>query len=122
MNYRTSERLLEERRDNSSADAAWRPHQAELPAAATAWSPPWQARWVEVLKYRLLLRLLDQSLPELHALLIREADEAASLAGRTRFPLLVFPCLFEERVAAALERHRLQLRNYWRTLEVVTAT
>ena len=68
----------------------------------------------EIALRRLLLRRLDE-VPntEAHTLVIREADVAARLAGRTPFPWLLFPCLFEERVSAALEQARRQDRLYW---------
>lgn len=55
---------------------------------------------------RLKLRLLNQSLserpdPDLNAPLRRAANEAASLAWLTPFPLLFFPALFEEKVTEA---------------------
>jgi len=61
----------------------------------------------QLLKHRLLLRQLDE-MPEVesHALVIYEAEAAASLASLTPYPFLIFPCLFEERArAAALETH-----------------
>lgn len=76
-----------------------------------------QAALFEVLKYRLLLRRLDE-IPnsESHPAIIEEANTAAILAGLTTFPLLVFPCLFEERARAAWERDRRQHHIYWRAL------
>jgi hypothetical protein len=122
MNKRTSESELELGNRNSAAQAAGQTVQTQGPAGRTVGSPAWQARWLEVLKHRVLLRYLDQAfLHESHAVLIREADEAVILAWLTGVPLLVFPCLFEERAAVAFERQRLQLRNYWRALDLVTA-
>ena len=57
-----------------------------------------------VLKNRLLLRVLDETPnTEFHATIMREARESANVAGMTEFPLLLFPCLFEERTSAARE-------------------
>ena len=72
-----------------------------------------------ILKQRLLLRRLNET-PELetHALIMRQADEAAFLAWLTLYPLLTFPCLFEERAAAATEQARCQTCRYWNGLEL----
>jgi len=69
------------------------------------------------LKQRLLLQWLND-VPDsaTHALIIRQANEAAFLAWLTSYPLLTFPCLFEERAAAATEQVRCQARLYWRSL------
>ena len=68
-----------------------------------------------VLKQRLLLqRLNETSEPELHVLIIRQANESAFLAWLTAYPALAFPCLFEERSRAALERARGDALHYWR--------
>jgi len=57
----------------------------------------------ERLKDQLLLERLDQALdPQLNSHLRRAANEAAALAWVTRYPLLLFPALFEEKAAAAL--------------------
>jgi hypothetical protein len=67
-----------------------------------------------VLKQRLLLECLNQTPEsETHALIMRQANEAALLAWLSGYPLLAFPCLFEERAAAATERARRQARVYW---------
>ena len=72
-----------------------------------------------VLKQRLLLQRLNE-LPDTatHALIIRQADEAAFLAWLTSYPLLSFPCLFEERATAAAEQARRRALFYWSGLEV----
>jgi hypothetical protein len=72
---------------------------------------------LKLLKMRLLLQTLDQ-VPdsERHALLIQEAGTAAAKAASTPFPVLVFPCLFEERVVAALEFEESRRRRYWQLL------
>jgi len=57
------------------------------------------------LKARLLQTLLDQTPDErLYALLRRAANEAASLAWFTPFPLLLFPALLEEKARLALRQ------------------
>ena len=73
----------------------------------------------DVFKLQLVLRRLDE-IPdyELHALILDEAEHAAFLARRTAFAWLVFPCLFEERAAAALERERAARRTYWAGLQL----
>jgi hypothetical protein len=53
---------------------------------------------LERLKNRLLLNeLRTKQDPEFNAILRRAANEAAAVAWTTRFPLLVFPALFEEK-------------------------
>jgi hypothetical protein len=72
-----------------------------------------------ILKQRLLLgRLNETPESETHALIMRQADEAALLAWLTLYPLLTFPCLFEEKAAAATEQARRQARLYWQGLEL----
>lgn len=83
----------------------------------------WRARAAaefENLKHRLLLRELDD-IPnsESHALVFRAANQAAALARQTPFPLLAFPCLFEERARAARERERQERLVYWRGFEFI---
>ena len=70
-----------------------------------------------LLKARMLLQKLDD-VPDsgLHPLIIQEAETASADARSTRFPLLVFPCLFEERVRRALESDTRRLGLYWRAL------
>lgn len=76
----------------------------------------WRAALLEVLIHDLLLRRLDEiPTTEAHAQIIQEAWHAQALASRTLFPLLVFPCLFEERACAASEYHRRQELHYWQT-------
>jgi hypothetical protein len=61
------------------------------------------------LKARLLRQALEQAAePELNAPLRRAANEAASLAWFTPFPLLVFPILLEEKAAAVRRQLDLQ--------------
>jgi hypothetical protein len=74
-----------------------------------------------VLKQRLLLERLNATPgSETHALIILEANEAAALAWVSSYPLLTFPCLFEEKAAAATERARRQARVYWEGLGINT--
>jgi len=59
----------------------------------------------ERLKERLLAeRLEERGEPQLVSYLRRAANEAAALAWVTRYPLLVFPALFEEKAGTALLR------------------
>jgi hypothetical protein len=61
------------------------------------------------LKTRLLQQALEQaSDPALNAPLRRAANEAASLAWFTPFPLLVFPVLLEEKAQAVQRQAALQ--------------
>ena len=70
------------------------------------------------LKQRLLLRRLDETPEsESHALIIRQADEASFLAWLTTYPLLTFPCLFEERAKTAVGQARQEAGHYWDGLE-----
>jgi hypothetical protein len=72
-----------------------------------------------LLKQQLLLERLNQTPEsELHALIMRQANEAAFLAWLSAYPLLAFPCLFEERAAAAAEQARRQAHQFWDSLEV----
>lgn len=77
---------------------------------------PFRARQeneLERLKNRLLREKLDDVWePEKNSLLRRAANEAASLAWVSPYPLLVFPLLFEEKVAAELARLERQERVY----------
>ena len=75
----------------------------------------------ETLKLLLLLARLDRvPMSEQHLLIIDAADSAAELARTTRYPRLLFPCLFAERADAALEQERVRSRNYWGRLDVFT--
>jgi hypothetical protein len=69
---------------------------------------PWRARQeaeLERLKAQLLAeRLEGRGNPQAHSQLQFAAEEAAALAWVTRYPLLVFPSLFEEKADAALLR------------------
>src|ERR1035437_5626714 len=70
-----------------------------------------------ILKQQLLLQCLNKE-PDstTHALIMRKANQAAFLAWLTLYPLLTFPCLFEEKTAAATEQARRQARLYWNGL------
>ena len=71
-----------------------------------------------MLRQRLLLQRLNEA-PDLttHVLIMRQANEAGFLAWLTSYPLLTFPCLFEERAATATEQAQRQARLYWNGLE-----
>ena len=76
----------------------------------------------EQLKNRLLAeRLADDEAAELNAPLRRAANEAAALAWVTRYPLLVFPALFEEKTEAAVRQAERQARIYANSRELVAA-
>ena len=71
-------------------------------------------------------RLLDEHLaandpPELTVPLRRAANEAAALAWVTRYPLLVFPALFEEKTTLAVRQARRQARIYANSRELAVA-
>ena len=71
-------------------------------------------------------RLLDEHLAanaraELTVPLRRAANEAAALAWVTRYPLLVFPALFEEKTVAAVRQARRQARIYANSRELAVA-
>ena len=66
----------------------------------------------ERLKTRLLAEQLAGAPPELNVPLRRAANEAAALAWVTFYPLLVFPALFEEKIAAAIRQAARQARIY----------
>jgi len=62
---------------------------------------------LEQFKNRLLRAALSQAEEvELYAPLRRAANEAAAVAWNTPFPLLFFPILFEEKLAAALRQNQ----------------
>jgi hypothetical protein len=66
---------------------------------------------LEHLKARLLRQVLEQAgAPELNAPLRRAANEAASLAWFTPYPLLVFPLLLDEK-AQAVQRQAARQRE-----------
>src|SRR6516162_7912552 len=66
----------------------------------------------EQLKNKLLAQQLLEATPELNTPLRRAANDAAALAWATVFPLLVFPVLCEEKIAAAVLRVQRQARIF----------
>jgi hypothetical protein len=86
------------------------------PAALRAW----QEAELERLKNRLLSEWLETRWdPESDGQLRRAANEAAALAWVTRYPLLVFPALFEEQAEAALLRAERQEQVRQRSRELL---
>lgn len=76
----------------------------------------------ERLKNRLLAeQLAAVERPALTVALRRAANEAAALAWVTFYPLLVFPALFEEKIAAALRQAERQARVYANSREHIAA-
>ena len=74
----------------------------------------------ERLKHRLLTRhLAAVPTPELNTPLRRAANDAAALAWATLYPLLVFPVLFEEKIAAAFRQAEHQARIFERSRELL---
>lgn len=79
---------------------------------------------LERLKRRLLLQLLDENRGDaLNAPLRRAANDAATLAWTTSYPLLVFPLLLEEMAAVVrlrtLRQKRIRERSRDLLIEVV---
>ena len=75
---------------------------------------------LERLKNRLLQQTLNElTAPQANGFLRRAANEAAALAWETRFPLLVFPGLFEEKTRAALLQTERQASVRRRSLELL---
>ena len=75
---------------------------------------------------RLKNELLEEHLAandaaELSAPLRRAANEAAALAWVTRYPLLVFPTLFQEKIASAVRQAERQARIYANSRELIAA-
>jgi len=86
---------------------------------------PFRAREEAELE-RLKARLLEERLggrgePHLDSYLRRAASDAAALAWVTRYPLLVFPALFEEKAEAALLRAARQEQIRQRSRELLAA-
>lgn len=73
----------------------------------------------ERLKARLLAEELREAETELNAPLRRAANEAAAIAWATLYPLLVFPTLFEEKIAAAIRQAERQARIFKKSREIV---
>jgi hypothetical protein len=77
---------------------------------------------LERLKAQLLAeRLEGPREPQFGSHLRRAANEAAALAWVTRYPLLVFPALFEEKAEAALLRAERQEQIRQRSRELLAA-
>jgi len=77
---------------------------------------------LEHLKNRLLRQTLAElTAPEASGFVRRAANEAAALAWDTRFPLLVFPGLFEEKTTAALRQVERQASIHRRSRELFAA-
>lgn len=78
---------------------------------------------LEQLKERLLRELLAQTtdLAE-NTALRRAANDAVAIAWLTRFPLLVFPALLQEKAQAALTQGRRQTRIRQRSQNFVLTT
>ncbi len=75
---------------------------------------------LEALKARLLRQLLADTNSALeNTALRRAANDAAALAWLTRFPLLLFPVLLEEKALAALKQARKQAEVRERSFEVL---
>ena len=80
----------------------------------------WQETELERLKTRLLAKWLETRWdPQSDGQLRRAANEAAALAWVTRYPLLIFPALFEELAQAALLRAERQERVRQRSRELL---
>ena len=81
-----------------------------------------QEAGLERLKTQLVAeRLAGRRAPQFASQLRRAAAEAAALAWVTRYPLLVFPALFEEKAAAALLRAGRQEQIRQRSRELLAA-
>jgi hypothetical protein len=79
-----------------------------------------QTSELERLKHRLLRELLEEATdPEQNALLRRAANDAAALAWVTKYPLLLFPTLLEEKAREALVRLDRQNRIRNRSLNLL---
>jgi hypothetical protein len=75
-----------------------------------------------ILKQRLLLeRLSSTPEAETHVLIMRQANEAALLAWLSNYPLLAFPCLFEEKASGAMECARRETQRFWDGLQAGAA-
>lgn len=85
-------------------------------------SDPAMAAKFAILKQRLLLERLNGT-PEIetHALIMEQANEAAFRAWLSSYPLLTFPCLFEERAWAVTEQVRREASSYWHGLAAQSA-
>ncbi|HEU6447578.1 MAG TPA: hypothetical protein VFV23_03980 [Verrucomicrobiae bacterium] len=89
------------------------------PAVATPFRAT-QENEFERLKNRLLTyQLAAATVPGITAALRRAANEAAAIAWATAVPLLVFPALFEEKIAAAVQQAERQARVFRNSRELV---
>lgn len=77
---------------------------------------------LERLKNRMLREKLEKAEPEIYAPLRRAANEAASIAWSTTYPLLVFPLLFEELAAKAVRFFKKQNEIKEKTAELIYET
>ena len=76
---------------------------------------------LEGLKNQLLARFLNESTErKYHSYVRRAANEAAALAWATRYPLLLFPLLFEEKASLALLQAERQESVRRRSLQLLT--
>jgi len=92
----------------------------EVKPAAPGPFRAWQEAELERLKARSLSEWLEtRQDPQFGDQLRRAADEAAALAWVTRYPLLVFPALFEEKAAVALLRAERQEQVRQRSRELL---
>ena len=92
----------------------------EVKPASAAPFRAWQEAEFERLKTRLLAeRLAGRWDPPSGGQLRRAANEAAALAWATRYPLLVYPALFEEKAEAALLRAERQEQVRQRSRELL---
>ena len=75
---------------------------------------------LEKLKNRLLRQLLDNATNALeNTALRRAANDAASIAWLTKYPLLVFPTLLEEKAAVAIRQAQKQAQVRERSYELL---
>ena len=76
---------------------------------------------LEKLKDRLLRELIEDTADfERQTLLRRAANDAAALAWITRYPLLLFPTLLEEKARAALAQLKRQAQVRQRSLNLLS--
>ena len=99
---------------NFAPDARFELHPAPATFRAT------EETELERLKSRLLRETLnDLTNTDANGFVRRAANEAAALAWDTRFPLLVFPALFEEKTRTALFQLRHQASVRRRSIELL---
>jgi hypothetical protein len=92
----------------------------ELRPAVTAPFRAVHENGFERLKNKLLAReLTTATVPGITAAFRRAANEAAAIAWNTDVPLLVFPGVFEEKIAAAVLRAERQARVFKNSRELV---